>query len=183
MDIISTVLPDLYVVHTSYNNDSRGGFARLFCDHELSGLLGERKIVQINHSMTTTKGTIRGLHFQHSPAEEMKIVRCLKGKVFDVAVDLRAGSKTFLKWHAEILSADNAKAFVIPEGFAHGFQTLESDTEILYLDTAHYQPELEAGLRHNDPFIGIKWALPATELSDKDRTHAFINESFLGVTL
>jgi len=183
MDISSTTLPDLYVINSHYHGDNRGAFARLFCDHELSALLGERKIVQINHSITTIKGTIRGLHFQHAPAAEMKIIRCLKGRVFDVAVDLRAGSKTFLKWHGEKLDADNAKAFVIPEGFAHGFQTLEPDTELLYLHTSHYQPELERGLRYDDPCIAIEWPLPVTELSNKDREQSFINEAFLGVTL
>jgi dTDP-4-dehydrorhamnose 3,5-epimerase len=183
MEILSTPLPDLYVVNTAYHNESRGGFARLFCDKELSVLLGERKIVQINHSVSKLKGSIRGLHFQHPPAAEMKIVRCLKGRVFDVAIDLRKNSSTFLKWHAEILSAENAKAFVIPEGFAHGFQVLDSNSELLYLHTAHYQPQYEDGLGFDDPFIGIRWALPVTEVSDKDRCYSFLNESFIGIPL
>jgi dTDP-4-dehydrorhamnose 3,5-epimerase len=113
--------------------DERGFFTRLFCHNELGELIGARQIVQINQSSTRTVGAVRGLHYQHGPSAEMKLVRCIKGKVWDVAVDLRAGSPTFLYWHAEELSAENAHMMVIPEGFAHGFQVLEEDSELLYL--------------------------------------------------
>jgi len=183
MEINETPISDLFIVNTEYHHDNRGSFARFFCEEELSRLIGDRQIVQINHSINKSKGSIRGLHFQHPPAQEMKIIRCLKGRVFDVSVDLRAGSKTFLKWHAEILSAENAKAMVISEGFAHGFQTLDMNSELLYLHTAHYQPEFEDGLKFDDPLIKISWPLPSSQISDKDNAYAFLKDDFVGLSL
>lgn len=183
MDIVTTPISDLFLVNTTYHHDSRGSFARFFCNEELSSLTGQRQIVQINHSTNTSKGAIRGLHFQQPPAQEMKIIRCLRGKVFDVAVDLRVGSDTFLKWHAEILSEDNAKAMVIPEGFAHGFQSLESGSELLYLHTSYYNPQLEGGLRYDDPCIDIDWPMAASEVSTKDKSLPFVDGQFCGMTL
>ena len=181
MEINETPISDLFLVNTTFHYDSRGSFARFFCNEKLSCLLGERQIVQINHSVTTKKGIVRGMHFQYPPAMETKVVRCLKGAIFDVAVDLRRDSSTFLKWHAEVLSAENANAMVIPEGFAHGFQALEDETEMLYLHTAHYDSTLEDGLRFDDPIIGINWPLKAQGLSDRDLAHRFLEDSFLGI--
>lgn len=162
--------------------DNRGMFARLFCAKELSSLLGHRNILQVNNSQTSLAGAVRGLHFQYPPHAEMKFVRCIKGRVLDVAVDLRKGSATFLKYHAEELSAKNRKMLVIPEGFAHGFQALEDNCEMLYLSTAFYEKTAESGLRHDDPVPGIVWPLPVTDLSEKDQSHPLLTPAFQGVT-
>jgi len=183
MNITPTPLKNVVIVETNKLADHRGSFARLFCNQELSPLLGNRQIVQINQSLTTTKGAIRGMHFQYPPYAEMKMVRCIRGKVFDVAVDLRANSETFLQWHAELLTPENARMFVIPEGCAHGFQTLEPDTELLYLHTAHYAPKHEGGVLYNDPMIGIQWPIECTEISNRDREHTKIDTSFSGINV
>ena len=124
--------------------------------------------------MTKQKGTIRGMHFQNPPHAEMKIVRCVKGSIFDVAVDLRKDSPTLLRWHGEILSADNMKALVIPEGCAHGFQSLEDDVELVYISTSPYCKEAEGGIRFDDPKVQIQWPLPVTVISEKDRYLKYI---------
>jgi dTDP-4-dehydrorhamnose 3,5-epimerase len=121
------------------------------------------------------------MHFQYPPHAEMKLVRCLKGRVWDVAVDLRYRSPTFLQWHAEELTPNSGRMMVIPEGFAHGFQVLEPDSELLYLHTAPYTPSAEGGLRHNDPKLGIHWPLHVTDLSERDAAHPLIGEAFQGV--
>jgi len=163
--------------------DERGWFERLFCDEELRPVLGERRIRQINRSFTARRGVVRGLHFQHPPAAEVKIVSCLRGEVFDVAVDLRAGSKTFLQWHGEYLSAGNRRALLIPEGFAHGFQTLTEDCELLYLHTAAYDAAREDGFDALDPRIGIDWPLPISQRSPRDEGLPGVPEDFGGVSL
>ncbi len=171
------------MVETTPHVDNRGQFARLFCCKELSSLMGSRKILQINHSCTVAIGAVRGMHFQHAPHAEMKLVRCLKGKVWDVAVDLRPQSPSYKRWHAQELSPQNAHMMVIPEGFAHGFQVLEAGSELLYLHTAFYKPESEGGLRHDDPELGIAWPLPVTDISARDSSHAHIDTSFRGIVL
>ena len=123
------------------------------------------------------------MHYQNPPFAEMKLIRCLKGKVFDVALDLRRHSETFMQWHAEELSPENNKLFVIPEGCAHGFQTLEKDTELLYLHTKCYQPEHEGGVLFNDPKININWPLKPSEISARDKSHTPISPNFQGITL
>jgi dTDP-4-dehydrorhamnose 3,5-epimerase len=169
-------------VETNYFTDARGAFGRLYCAAEMSGIIGSRHIVQINHSCTAAVGAIRGMHFQHPPHAEMKLIRCLKGRVWDVAVDLRVGSPTFLHWHAEELTSNNARMMVIPEGCAHGFQVLEADSELLYLHTAFYHPASEGGLRHDDPQLGIEWPLPAVDLSSRDLSHPPISQDFPGIS-
>lgn len=181
--IQSTPIADVHVVETLPMRDHRGSFARQFCARELNEILGERRIVQINQSRTAEAGTVRGLHYQYSPHAEMKMVRCLKGRVWDVAVDLRADSPTFLKWHAEELAPGSSRMMVIPEGCAHGFQTLETDTELLYLHTAFYKPEAEGGIRFDDPQLGIEWPLPVRGLSERDRHHPRITRAFTGITI
>jgi dTDP-4-dehydrorhamnose 3,5-epimerase len=146
-------------------------------------VVGRRPIVQINHSCTTRVGAIRGLHFQYPPHAEMKLVRCLRGRVWDVAVDLRTGSPTFLRWHAEELSPRNARMLVIPEGCAHGFQVLDPDSELLYLHTASYAPPFDGGVRFDDPRLDIDWPLPLTDLSERDRCHAFLKADFSGLVV
>jgi dTDP-4-dehydrorhamnose 3,5-epimerase len=123
------------------------------------------------------------MHFQRAPHAEMKMVRCIKGRVWDVAVDLRPQSATYKQWFAQELSNQNANMMVIPEGFAHGFQVLEEGSELLYLHTAIYSSECEDGLRFDDPEIGITWPLPVTEISERDLNHAYIDSSFRGVSL
>jgi len=178
-----TSIPGLVVVETSPHIDNRGAFARLYCERELASLVGPRRIVQINYSRTATIGAVRGLHYQHPPHAEMKLVRCLKGSVWDVAVDLRHNSPTFLSWHAEELTPANTRMMVIPEGFAHGFQVLEPESELLYLHTAFYTPGAEGGLRHDDPRLAIHWPLAVTDLSARDAAHPLINSGFSGISL
>jgi dTDP-4-dehydrorhamnose 3,5-epimerase len=179
----TTALAGVVVIETQSFIDSRGSFARLFCVQELASAIGERQIEQINLSRTTAVGAVRGLHFQQPPHSEMKLVRCLKGRVWDVAVDLRSGSKTFLRWHAEELTAENARMLVIPEGCAHGFQVLEADSELLYLHTASYSTQAETGIRFDDSRLGITWPLPPAELSERDRVLPVLMPDFAGVVV
>jgi dTDP-4-dehydrorhamnose 3,5-epimerase len=174
MRVHTTLISDLSVVETTPVADSRGEFTRLYCEKELQSVIGHRRILQINHSRTTARGTVRGLHYQCSPNSEMKLVRCVKGRIWDVAVDLREDSPTFLNWHAEELTPSNALMMVIPEGFAHGFQVLDSNSELLYLHTAFYEPTAEGGVRYNDPSLAISWPLPVTDLSMRDAEHPFL---------
>ena len=183
MKIIDTPLADLKVVNSVPHRDARGAFVRLYCADELRSVIGHREIAQINHSRTSHSGAVRGMHFQFPPHAEMKMVRCLRGRVWDVAVDLRAGSPTFLHWHAEELAQDDAKMFVIPEGFAHGFQVLEPESELLYLHTAFYQPAAEGGLRYDDPRLAITWPLPPKDLSARDLSHPLLSNDFNGVAV
>ena len=183
MIIHPTPIADLMVAESKALKDERGAFTRLFCEPELSTVIGHRKIVQINHSYTEAVGAVRGLHFQHAPHAEMKLVRCLKGKVWDVAVDLRPHSPSYKRWYAQELSPQNANMMVIPEGFAHGFQVLEEGSELLYLHTAYYRPESEGGVRNDDPALGITWPLPVTDISARDSSHAYIDTSFKGIVL
>jgi dTDP-4-dehydrorhamnose 3,5-epimerase len=183
MKIATTALAGVVVIDTKSLIDSRGSFARLFCEQDLAAAIGERHIVQINHSRTTAVGAVRGLHFQHPPHSEMKLVRCLKGRVWDVAVDLRSGSRTFLRWHAEELTAENARMLVIPEGCAHGFQVLEPDSVLLYLHTASYSTQAETGIRFDDARLGITWPLPTGELSERDRLLPVLMPDFAGIVV
>lgn len=183
MKIIETPIYGVVVVETSRITDPRGSFARWFCDKELESVIGERRIVQINHSMTAAKGSIRGMHYQKAPCSEMKLIRCVRGRVFDVAVDLRKGSPTFLRWHACELSPDNGLMMVVPEGCAHGFQVMEEDSELLYLHTQSYTPESEGGVLYNDPAIQIGWPLTVNDISERDRNHPVISDSFQGLEI
>lgn len=181
MRINKLPLEDAFVIEPEPFTDDRGIFARVFCRHELQSILHGKNIVQINYSLTRQKGAIRGMHFQRPPKAEIKMVKCLRGSVFDVMVDLRSDSSTFLKWHGEKLSADNMKMMYIPGGFAHGFQTLEGNCELLYLHTEFYSPGHEGGVRYNDPKIGIKWPLEVTEISDKDGGYPLLTQDFGGI--
>lgn len=183
MNVIKTRISDLYVVESSKNEDTRGAFSRLFCSKELNDLLNGRQIKQVNQSWTSKKGAIRGLHFQYPPYAEIKLVRCLRGCVWDIAIDLRKDSPTYLSWHAEILSPDNSLMMVIPEGFAHGFQTMENDSELLYLHTNFYNQRAEGGLRFDDSSLAINWPIPVTDISARDQQHPLINLQFQGIKL
>ena len=178
-----TDIKGISLIETESFNDERGMFARLFCSSALEEILEGRTIKQINTSYTKVKGSIRGLHFQGPPRSEMKFVRCLKGAVWDVAVDLRAGSPTFLCSFEVRLSAENLTMLVIPEGVAHGFQTLEPDTELLYLHTQFYSPAHEGGVRFDDPAFDIQWPLTPREISERDKSHKLINLDFDGIML
>lgn len=183
LKLLGTPLPDLYCIERAVMGDQRGYFERLYCSEELAPVLDGRRILQINHSRTKALGTVRGLHFQYPPSVESKIVSCVRGEVFDVAVDLRTGSDTFLRWHAEVLSEDNHRSLLVPEGFAHGFQTLQEDCELLYLHTAAYDPEREAGLDCMDERIGVRWPLPVNGRSVRDEGLPRVSDAFEGITL
>lgn len=180
-DIVETPIAGLRVVQRKPIGDSRGYLERLFCAEELHTLASGKPIVQINHTLTASRATVRGMHFQRPPYAEIKFVSCLHGEVFDVAVDLRDNSPTFLHWHAEVLSADNHKTLLLPQGFAHGFQTLSDDCEMLYFHTAAYAPEAEGGLNILDPRLAINWPLPVTGLSPRDAEHPLLNDDFAGL--
>lgn len=181
MKFHQTPIDRLVVVEGESLTDERGSFTRLYCEEELCDIIGTRKIVQINQSRTSNVGAVRGLHYQCAPNAEMKLVRCLKGKVWDVVVDLRAGSPTFLTWHAEELSSANTRMMVIPEGCAHGFQVIVADSELLYLHTAPYRSSTEGGVRPNDPRLSICWPLVLQGLSDRDLSHPLLTPDFTGL--
>jgi dTDP-4-dehydrorhamnose 3,5-epimerase len=183
VNILLTKLSGVVIAESVPFVDPRGVFSRFYCERELAVVIGERRIVQVNHSRTVSMGTVRGLHYQRPPHMEMKLVRCLKGKVWDVAVDLRNDSPTFLQWYAEELTPMNARMLVIPEGCAHGFQVLEAETELLYLHTEFYMPEAEAGVRVDDPRLNIGWPLPIAGLSDRDILHPRLGADFSGLVI
>lgn len=176
-----TSLPGVRLVQRKLIEDSRGYFERMFCTSELQSIVQDRRIVQVNHTLTSRKGAVRGMHFQRAPWAEAKFVTCLRGEIFDVAVDLRKGSPTFLRWHAEVLSADNNCSLFIPEGFAHGFQTCTENCELLYLHTAPYRSDAEGGLNALDPAISIQWPLEITERSGRDKERSMLDAEFCGL--
>lgn len=176
-------LAGLKLIERQRLDDSRGFLSRIFCAEELAAAGWHKPIAQINHTFTKKTGTIRGMHFQRPPHAEMKLVSCIRGEVWDVAVDVRTGSNTFLQWHAERLSAGNGRALLIPEGFVHGFQALTDDAELLYCHSAVYTATAEAGLNAKDPMLAITWPREITELSPRDAQHPLLNEHFIGVEL
>ncbi len=181
MNFIETPIVGAYVIELECFEDERGIFTRTFCQKEFEAISFHKQIVQINHSLTIQKGTIRGLHYQLPPACETKIVRCIQGKVFDVMVDLRKNSTTFMQWYGVELSKDNQRMAFIPDGFAHGFQTLTGNSELIYLSSEFYNLKFERGLRFSDPALAIEWPLPVTVISKKDKKHPFINHDFKGI--
>ena len=178
-----TPLAGLVVVERMPITDERGCLERLFCANEFAAQKVRLPVVQANRTVTACKGTVRGMHFQYPPHTDAKLVSCLAGKIFDVAVDLRRGSPTFLRWHAEELSSENHKSLLIPAGFAHGLQTLEDDCELLYFHGAAYAADAEGGIHPADPKIGIRWPLPIGEMSVRDRGHPAVTDDFKGLTL
>lgn len=169
MRIEPTPMAGLWQLRGEPRHDARGSFQRLFDAAALAEVAPGFGVRQVNHSLTRQRGTVRGLHLQWPAAGEWKLVRCLNGAVFDVAVDLRPGSPTFGRWHALELDAQAGHALLIPPGVAHGFQALRNDVQLLYHHGADYQPALEAGVRHDDPALAIAWPLPVTMLSERDR--------------
>jgi dTDP-4-dehydrorhamnose 3,5-epimerase len=162
--------------------DARGHLSRLFDAEGMAGFGWLGGMAQVNETVTLAKGTVRGFHFQRPPFAEAKLVTCLRGKVFDVAVDIRKGSKTFLWHYAAELSEDNMQSLLIPEGFAHGFQALTDDVQLLYAHSAPYRAEAEGGLNPVDPVLNISWPLPVTNLSVRDQDHSMIGAEFEGIT-
>lgn len=164
-----TKIEGLYIIEPEFRADERGYFGRIFCVEEFKNAGLDFNLVQASLSFSKKKGTIRGMHFQKEPKAEDKIVQCLKGAIFDVAVDLRPGSPTYRKWLAEELNEDNKKMFYIPKGFAHGFQTLTDNCEVLYLMSEFYSPEHVSGVRWDDPFLKIDWPTKDSIMSEKDK--------------
>lgn len=176
-----TPLQGVYIVKPKPIKDDRGYFERYFCAQDFAEIGLQKPIAQINHSYTKGIGSIRGLHYQTAPHYETKIVRCLKGSIYDVAVDIRKDSPTFLQYFGIELSEENGKYLYIPEGFAHGFQTLSDEAEILYLVSEPFNPQADSGLNALDPVLSISWPLSLGHISDKDKNALFITQDFKGV--
>ncbi|WP_191833280.1 dTDP-4-dehydrorhamnose 3,5-epimerase [Pseudomonas fluorescens] len=176
-------LEGLSLIQQKVFHDHRGRFARLFCQTRLDVQGRAFNVRQINHSRTLGKGSVRGLHYQQAGYAEAKLITCIRGAVWDVAVDVRPDSPTFLQWHAEELVADDGRSLLIPAGFAHGFQVLSDEAEVLYLSDADYAPGHEAGLFVSDPRLAITWPLPVCNLSAKDASHPLLDAGFTGVRL
>jgi len=183
MKFLETALNGAWLVEIEPLVDERGFFARTFCHEEFLKIGFCKQVVQINHSLTKGKGTIRGMHYQRPPASETKIIRCVQGKVLDVMVDIRTGSPSFLQWYGVELSKDNMRMVFIPEGFAHGFQALTDDAELIYHHSASYSPTCECGLRWNDPALAISWPLKVSRISERDKNYPLLGEDFSGVSL
>lgn len=180
-EIEDTGLAGLSLLKRKPLGDERGFFERLFCQREFASIGFQMEIRQVNHSYTKSKGSVRGLHFQYPPHAETKIVSCLSGAVFDVAVDLRKDSSTYLGWFGTELSAENGKTLCIPEGFAHGFQTLTDDAELVYLHSEFYEPGFEDGLNPLEPEIAIEWPLKVSEVSARDKSHPSLQSRPVGI--
>lgn len=176
-----TTLQGSYVIELSPFSDARGWFARTYCSKAFQQIGHNKEWVQLNHSATFIKGSIRGMHYQKKPFREIKMVRCIAGKVYDVIVDLRENSSTFLQWFGTELSAENKKMLYVPEGFAHGFQTLEDNSELIYHHSEFYNPDAEAGIKYDEPLINIQWPLVVTEISERDKNHPYLDNHFKGI--
>lgn len=181
--ITDTEFAGLKVLKRKPIGDSRGYLERLYCADDLSAFLTGKMIVQVNRTLTSKRGVVRGMHYQVPPHAEIKIVSCLRGEVFDVVVDLRNGSPTFMRWHAEILSAENLSTLLVPEGFAHGFQTLSENCELLYFHTAAYSPDSERGLNPRDEKLSIAWPMEISEMSNRDQGHPLITPNFHAISI
>ena len=169
MRFIETNLPGVFIIEPEPNEDSRGLFARTFCAREFGSRGLTTAFVQCSVSMSRNRGTLRGLHYQLPPACEIKLVRCTAGALYDVIVDLRPDSRTYLQHTAVELTARNRRALYVPKMFAHGLQTLIDDTEVFYQISEFYAPDKAAGLRFNDPMLAIQWPIPVTAISEKDQ--------------
>jgi dTDP-4-dehydrorhamnose 3,5-epimerase len=171
MKFIPTPLHGAYIIEPEKREDERGFFARTWCQQEFITHGLDPNLVQCNISFNKQRGTLRGMHFQLPPYAEAKLVRCTTGAIYDVIVDLRSNSTTFLQWTAVELTADNRQALYVPKGFAHGFQTLQDGTEVFYQMSDFYAPYYARGFRWNDPKFGIQWPEPVTMISERDRTY------------
>lgn len=179
----STRLPGLLIARRFPVADARGQFSRLYCREAFEAAGVTKPLAQVNVSRTNLAGAIRGMHFQYPPHAETKVVTCLRGQVFDVVVDVRRGSPTFLSWHGEVLSAGEPSGLIIPEGCAHGFQALEDESELIYFHTEFYTPASEGALNALDPRLRIHWPRAPGPISERDRNHPLLTEHFAGVEL
>jgi dTDP-4-dehydrorhamnose 3,5-epimerase len=178
---IKTPIKDLFVIKNSRIGDDRGYISRLFCADIFENYGWFMPLIQVNFTKTFKKGTVRGFHFQHYPFEEFKLVRCLSGQVYDVALDLRQGSDTFLQTNAQILTSENNTNFLIPPGVAHGFQSLTDNAQLLYFHSKQYSPDHEGGVNPLDPRIGFSWPENISKISKKDSERKYLSDSFKGV--
>ena len=181
MTFSPTPLKGSYIINLTPFSDERGWFARTYCENEFREIGHAEKWVQMNHSCTTKKGTVRGMHYQLPPFREIKMVRCIRGKVFDVIIDIRKDSATFLQWFGVELSPEAMNMLYIPIGFAHGFQTLSDNSEMIYHHSEFYTPGAEGGIKYNDPAVNIKWPLEETSISERDLNHPGLTEKFKGI--
>ena len=181
--ITQTPLAGLKIIARQRLEDGRGFLTRVFCAEELLESGWNGPVAQINHTRTLHKGTIRGMHFQFPPHSEKKLICCLTGEIWDVALDIRADSPTFLRWHGVRLSGENGLSMLIPEGFAHGFQALSGNVDLLYCHSAAYRAGAEGGLNPQDPRLAIDWPVAITEISERDLSHPFLDSTFTGVRL
>ena len=179
--ISDTPIAGVKVLTRSPASDARGFLDRLFDLDELAAALDAPKVAQINYSLTRQPGTIRGMHYQEAPYRDTKLVTCIRGEIFDVAVDLRADSPTFLHWHAERLTPTNLKTMLIPHGCAHGFQTLAPDCELVYVHTGAYRPDAQGAVHSGDPRLAIAWPQPITMLSPKDAAVPMLTGDYAGI--
>jgi dTDP-4-dehydrorhamnose 3,5-epimerase len=175
------LLTGAFTIDVQPVQDSRGFFTRTFCEKEFGEHKMVQHFVQANHSGTNGQGVIRGMHFQYPPYCETKLVKCVQGAIFDVIVDVRAGSSTFLQWYGTELSAENRRMMYVPVGFAHGFQSLTDYSEITYMVSNFYNKESEGGVRYDDSAVKINWPLPVSLVSDKDQKIRLIDPAFTGV--
>jgi len=182
-NFIKTPLDGLFKIDRKPIVDNRGFFSRLYCEEEFKEIGFDQSIAQINYTLTKQKGTVRGLHFQLPPYAETKIVTCIQGEVWDVAIDIRKNSPTFLQWHTELLSEENQSSLYIPDGFAHGFQALSNDCQLLYLHSNSYVADAEGGINVQDSMLAIDWPLTLTEVSERDKNHPMLDLEFEGLVV
>jgi dTDP-4-dehydrorhamnose 3,5-epimerase len=181
--VLDTPISGPKIIERFRHADERGFFSRMFCADELQTAGWSRPVAQINQTLTRRQGAVRGMHFQLPPDAEIKLVNCVRGRVFDVAVDLRQGSPTFLKWYGVELSPENGRALLVPEGFAHGFQALAPDCELIYFHSRAYQPVSEGALHPREPRVGVAWPLEITELSARDEGRPMLTSAFQGISV
>ncbi len=181
MKFNATEFEGCFVIEPQLISDERGWFSRVFCQEEALPFMGALKFVQINHSFNTKKGTFRGMHYQVSPYKEAKLIRCISGAVLDFVLDIRENSPTFLKWISIELSAKNRRMIFIPEGCAHGFQTLEDNSELIYHHTVFYNKDADRGILYNDPLVNIKLPIETSIISDKDKNYLLLDQNFKGI--
>ena len=180
-EFMKTPLNGLYRIERKQKTDQRGFFSRLFCSEEFEEIGLSKPFVQVNHSMTKKKGAVRGMHFQYPPHAESKLVTCISGEILDIVVDIRSNSKTYLQWYSRVLSDKNLASLYIPEGFAHGFQTLTEDCQLLYLHSEFYKPTAEAVINPLDPILSIEWPSQISEISEKDENQPMLDNTFKGL--
>lgn len=183
MKFFPTEISGLIIVEAEPIHDNRGLFSRAFCKQEFASVGLHKEFVQINHSFSKSAGTLRGLHFQKPPYTEMKYIQCIQGRIFDVVVDIRKNSPTYLQYFSIELSDSNYKGLLVPEGCAHGFQTLEHDTLLIYHHSEFYTPGSERGIKFDDPALSIRWPLAVTNISERDKSFEYINPNFQPIQL